>query len=449
LERRRFLAVQRVSEGFSIEEVADFLGVHRTTVSRWIAAFHARGSDGLLGRAAPGRPRKLTTTQEKIVLRWLADDPTEHGFPTELWTADRIRRLIEQEFGVGFNPRYLSAWLRCRGITPQKPQRVPRERDPAEIREWLANDWPRIKKRYALGGWCARLGGWVGAERRPGPSITLRDSGTARGLAHPPGRSRLPPSREGRVAWPGSAGASFSRNRASPLSPSVRTGASLRSDPATQPRAPTGERLQKKARRQGAYLALIDESGLLMAPLVRRTLAPRGQTPILAQKSGHREKVSVAAALWLSPHRDRMGMFFKTLVNSYFDNWTSAAFLEALVKELTERVVLVWDGGTMHKGDPIRQIQASLADRLVLEKMPPYAPTLNPVEPVWGWLKWGQLSNFAPRDAVHLNERVVEELTGIQDDQEVLASIWGASELPLPRALLWVHDRDCNLSPSP
>ena len=63
----------------------------------------------------------------------------------------------------------------------------------------------------------------------------------------------------------------------------------------------------KKARRQGAYLAWIDESGLLMAPLVRRTWAPRGQTPELAQRSGHREKVSVAAALGLSPHRDRMG----------------------------------------------------------------------------------------------------------------------------------------------
>lgn len=182
---------------------------------------------------------------------------------------------------------------------------------------------------------------------------------------------------------------------------------------------------------------MIDESGLLMAPLVRRTLAPRGQTPVLAQKSGHREKVSVAAALWLSPRRDRMGLFFGTLVNSYFDNWTSAAFLEALVKELNGRVVVVWDGGSMHKGDPIRQIQNSLADRLVLEKLPPYAPMLNPVEPSWSWLKWGQLSNFAPSSAIHLNERVVDELRAIQTDQEVLGSFWRASELPLPRALLF------------
>jgi transposase len=152
LERRRLLGVQRVLEGYPIDEVAVFLGVHRTTVSRWVAAFRARGAVGLAVGASPGRPPKLTVAQEKIVRRWLDDNPTEHGFPTELWTAARIGRLIEQEFGVAFNPRYLSGWLRDRGFTPQKPQRVPRERDPDEIREWLANDWPRIKKRHGARG---------------------------------------------------------------------------------------------------------------------------------------------------------------------------------------------------------------------------------------------------------------------------------------------------------
>jgi transposase len=81
------------------------------------------------------------------VLRWLSDDPTEHGFPTSLWTADRLGQLIERESYVTFNRRYLSSWLRDRGFTPQKPQRVPRKRDPEEIQRWLVTDWPRIKKK--------------------------------------------------------------------------------------------------------------------------------------------------------------------------------------------------------------------------------------------------------------------------------------------------------------
>jgi len=100
-----------------------------------------------VSRPVSGRPAKLTSTQEKVALRWLADSPTHHGFPTELWTATRLGQLIREEFGVGLNPRYLSTWLRERGFTPQKPDRVPRERDPKAIAAWLESDWPRIKKR--------------------------------------------------------------------------------------------------------------------------------------------------------------------------------------------------------------------------------------------------------------------------------------------------------------
>jgi len=54
-------------------------------------------------------------------------------------------------------------------------------------------------------------------------------------------------------------------------------------------------------------LVLIDESGLLLAPLVRRTLARRGQRPVLKQRARQRDKVSVAGALWLSPSGDQGG----------------------------------------------------------------------------------------------------------------------------------------------
>jgi transposase len=112
-----------------------------------LAAFRRQGADGLVARPVPGRPSKLTLTQEKIALRWLSDSPLEHGFATELWTASRLGQVIQEEFGVRLNARYLSAWLRERGFTPQTPQRVPRERDPKAIAEWLASDWPRIKKK--------------------------------------------------------------------------------------------------------------------------------------------------------------------------------------------------------------------------------------------------------------------------------------------------------------
>ncbi len=108
----------------------------------------ARCGDGpLRARPPAGRPPKLTRAQEKVIRRWLADKPTEHGFPTDLWTGPRLAHMIRQEFVVDLNPKYLTVWLRHRGFTPQKPRRVPRERDLEAIAAWLSSDWPRIKKK--------------------------------------------------------------------------------------------------------------------------------------------------------------------------------------------------------------------------------------------------------------------------------------------------------------
>ena len=182
---------------------------------------------------------------------------------------------------------------------------------------------------------------------------------------------------------------------------------------------------------------LIDESGLLMAPLLRRTWAAKGKTPVLSQQGAHRQKVSLCAALWLAANRQKLGLFCQSLVNGYFDNVRVAAFLEALLARLKgQRLIVLWDGGTMHKGAPIRTLLAKHAARLTLERLPAYAPMLNPVEALWSWLKYGRLANFAPHDAQELDARVRAELRLIQHSQPKLRNLFHASELPLPRALI-------------
>ena len=112
------------------------------------------------------------------------------------------------------------------------------------------------------------------------------------------------------------------------------------------------------------------------------------------------------------------------------------AFLEAMLKELSGRFVVIWDGGTMHKGEPIDALAAQFALRLSRERLPPFAPMLDPVQWLWSWLKWERFSNFAPHDVHELDQRVVAELTSKRDDQRFLRNLFHASELPLPRALL-------------
>lgn len=169
---------------------------------------------------------------------------------------------------------------------------------------------------------------------------------------------------------------------------------------------------------------------------MRRTLAPCGQRPVLKQRARQRDKVSVAGALWVSPGRDRLGLLAMTLVNDYFDSVASATFLRVVMESLSGAVVVVWDRGQMHHGEPIREA-AGQYRRLCLEELPPYAPELNPVEQVWKWLKYDQLCNFAPRDANHLEGEVSARLKSIQGDQALLERFVHNSDLPLQMTLLF------------
>jgi hypothetical protein len=180
----------------------------------------------------------------------------------------------------------------------------------------------------------------------------------------------------------------------------------------------------------------LDESGLLMAPLVRRSWAPVGQPPVLRPKAGHRQKVSVAGALWLTPGQDRVGLAYQTVVDGYFSNGTVADFVSGAVPGLGCPVILIWDGGTMHKGGPINDLVAGSGGRLELAPLPPYAPELMPVEQVWGWLKYGQLCNYTPASSTQLDAAIRAKLDPIRADQELLRGFIHASALPLPRALL-------------
>jgi transposase len=152
LERRRRLAVQRVTEGWKQRDVAAFLGVTERTVSRWMAVYRRGGDAAIAAKPTPGRPPKLTKRQERSVLSWLARSPEAFGYKTGLWTSRRLAEVIEKRFGVRFNANYLAAWLTEPGYSPQKPETPAVERDNPAIARWVAEEWPRILKKRATRG---------------------------------------------------------------------------------------------------------------------------------------------------------------------------------------------------------------------------------------------------------------------------------------------------------
>lgn len=140
----RRLAAELVEEGESPVDVAERLGVCERSVWRWLKT--ARTSGGSLATARrSGRPPTLTPQLGDKLLGWLGRSPCEFGFTTERWTAPRLSRVLSQEAGVRINHRYLNDWLGRHGITPQLPERVPRERDEKKLAAWARVQWPLIQ----------------------------------------------------------------------------------------------------------------------------------------------------------------------------------------------------------------------------------------------------------------------------------------------------------------
>lgn len=167
-----------------------------------------------------------------------------------------------------------------------------------------------------------------------------------------------------------------------------------------------------------------------MAPLVRRTWAPIGQTPIFYQRTGAREKVSMIGALTVSPRRRRVGLYFSLLTNQNVTAESLIPFLRQLRVHLGGRFILIWDRLNVHKAIRTQDFLAGLKT-IRAEFLPPYAPELNPVEGVWGFLKMNPLANHAAQDADALTGRVDRAAQEVQNDAHLLRSFIRRTPLSL------------------
>jgi transposase len=184
---------------------------------------------------------------------------------------------------------------------------------------------------------------------------------------------------------------------------------------------------KKNAARLGAYLVFADESGFLLAPLVVRTWAPQGSTPVQRHRQGRRDKISVISGISVSPRRQHLGLY--SLL--FFDNIGQeevCRFLRELLRHLRGPVIVLLDNSSTHHGPPLAQLLRRHS-RLHLEHFPAYAPDLNPDEGVWSLAK-RELANGSPVDAGALMDAVVDSINGIRHSPEKLRGCILQSSLP-------------------
>jgi transposase len=331
LERRRRRAVELVKQGESPTVVARILGVRTPSLHRWRRM--AQQPHGLDARAIPGPTPRLSDYHLRKLERLLRQGATKHGWPNELWTADRVARLIRERFGVSFHPEHVRKILKQRlGWTSQKPRRKARERDDKEVERWLGDELPRILRQ----------------------------------------------------AW-----------------------------------------------KRQAYVVFLDESGFQLTPSVRRTLAPRGQTPVLSCWD-RRDRICAISCITLSPREGRPGLYFELLpVNRTVHGEEVVAFLKALRRQLRGPFTVIWDRHVIHSKS--RLVKAFLAENadIVVEDFPGYVPDLNPDEWVWGWTKYSRLSNLAAWNAEELWDHIVMALIDLKFQPRMLNAFIEEAGIPV------------------
>ena len=136
------------------------------------------------------------------------------------------------------------------------------------------------------------------------------------------------------------------------------------------------------------------------------------------------------AALTVSPARQHVRLYFMADADHYRTNVEVADFLRMALRHLRGKVIVVWDRGSNHKGEPIRDLLRRYPRRSV-EWLPAYAPELNPVEQVWQRAKYADLANFVPDHVEHLRREVEGSLVKTRAEQAILRSSFEYAKLKL------------------
>src|SRR3989441_7440267 len=165
--------------------------------------------------------------------------------------------------------------------------------------------------------------------------------------------------------------------------------------------------LKKRAKKLGAKIFFLDEAGFQSDPPLGRTYGLKGHTPVV-KTSGQRQSINVISAL------NARGEFWAATYTGKLDAVAFVAFLSNFMKSQTGKVFLVIDGHPVHKAKTVQHYVDSLAGRLELHRLPPYAPDLNPDELVWSHMKTNGVSKKPLKKNESLRKRVEKDLAVVR-----------------------------------
>lgn len=182
-------------------------------------------------------------------------------------------------------------------------------------------------------------------------------------------------------------------------------------------------RIQQKARKEKRTLVFIDESGLSQKPAAKNTWAPEGETPVI-QMNFNWKKLSVIGGITIR------SIYFQ-LHEESVKSAQVIEFLKHLQKHIKGKLLVVWDNLPAHRSKVVAQYLATTKGRIWVERLPGYAPELNPIEYLWGYAKNNELANLAPKDLWELSAEAKKALRKIRRMPRCIRAFWAQSTLDL------------------
>jgi transposase len=180
---------------------------------------------------------------------------------------------------------------------------------------------------------------------------------------------------------------------------------------------------KKNAAAHGQTIVFVDESGLTERPHRCRTWAPRGQTPVLQYHFHWKLLSAIAGVTWWS--------FYFRLFPGTIKSPQVVQFLAHLQRHVPGKLLIIWDGLATHRSRVVREYVAAQRGALTLERLPAYAPELNPVEYVWGYWKHHELPNLCAKDFGHLSHHARAALRRMRRRPPLVAAFWEQAKLTL------------------
>ena len=184
---------------------------------------------------------------------------------------------------------------------------------------------------------------------------------------------------------------------------------------------------KKGAIGRGATLVFWDEAGFSQRPSVRRTWAPKGQTPVLKQPFNWK-RLSAIGMVSYAPGSDRVRVLFSLRPGNVDSAWVVSS-LRSLRRHVPGQVVLLWDGLPAHRSAITKQFLRTQAAWLTVEPLPAYAPELNPVELLWANLSARELANLCANTLAELAHQVQRGVRRIRRDCDLVLAFLQHSKL--------------------